>query len=340
MRLTILRVAIKEANLLDGITAGVTGNAGDIDDTKSRAVVGLVGETIDDVLVVVDGAGRALEETSVDGSFEIGDVEDVGGGVAVRGRTDLFLLVELVVEKEIFHGLIDKPALVAVGVANVRGAGDDDGVLLVGHIHDSQSVLVECEADLALIVLLAGSSVDDALSVMYIAILANATGRRGFFGIGNIDHEEATSASGVAGIGTGSTTDSVDHVDFLVRDDVVRGSEAGEKGDILLLAKDLGLLDVEQLVEVKDLQSVVSGLGANIGVILDDLDVTPTDHFGLGVETTEIHERAILLELDKSDTISLADNAELTFALLGCPTPNIVADHACGAQILMTEEAS
>lgn len=48
----ILGIDIKEADLLNLRTVRVLADAGDIDDAETGGVVGLVGETIDDVLAV------------------------------------------------------------------------------------------------------------------------------------------------------------------------------------------------------------------------------------------------------------------------------------------------
>jgi hypothetical protein len=120
------------------------------------------------VLVVVDRSLGRLIETGVDGSLEVADVEDVGGGVVDEtaelscGGAGLVQLVELVVEEESSHGFVDDPALVRVGVADVGGFADDDGVLLVGCVVDGQGVLVVAEADLLAEVLFVGAAVDDA----------------------------------------------------------------------------------------------------------------------------------------------------------------------------------
>lgn len=338
-------MAIEKTDLLNRATSGVLGNAGDVDNAETGAVVSLVGETVDDVLVVVDGAGRALEVAGVDGLLEVGDVEDVGGGVAVGGGADGVNLIEFVVEEEIAHGRVDDPALVAVGVADVGGAGDNGGVLLVGHVHDGEGVLVEGEADLAARVLLAWALVDDALGIVDVAVLANAAGGDGVLGVGDIDHEESTGAGGVAGVGSGAAADAVDHVDLLVGDEVVGSADAGEESDVLLLAEGLGLeprvppvLHVQELVEVEDLDTVATGLGANVGIVANDLDVAPAGHLGLGIEAAEICDAASeTVDLDESDTVSLANNTELA-AGLGGPSPDVVASQALGTQILVAQE--
>lgn len=158
-------MAIKESHLLEPLTGGVLSHGAYIDDAKSRAVVGLVRQAINNVLVVVDRLDWRLVQALVSRLGEGADVEDVRRGVAVCGLAGLVLLIELVVEEEVRHVLrVDDPALVRVGGARVRGGGDLLGGGLVGHIDDGEGVFVVVEADLLAIVLGVWALVNDALS--------------------------------------------------------------------------------------------------------------------------------------------------------------------------------
>jgi hypothetical protein len=42
----VFRVDIEEAGLFDAVAGGILGKAGDVDNAKTRCVVGLVGETV------------------------------------------------------------------------------------------------------------------------------------------------------------------------------------------------------------------------------------------------------------------------------------------------------
>ena len=175
-KLIILREDIEVGNLLDLAAVGVLGNGADIEDTETGLVVGLVGETLVDELVVVDGAGSGLVVTSVLGLLKVGDVPDVGdretvlggrvGGSA--GRVDL-TLVKLIVHDKVClpHG-VENPALVGVGCTDVGSARDDlsgVGTILVGHIVDGEGVLVVAIADVTAEIFLVRSAVHNALSV-------------------------------------------------------------------------------------------------------------------------------------------------------------------------------
>ena len=125
---------------------------------------------------MVNGLLGRLVKASVDRSLKVADVEDVGRSVVdettelSRRRAGLVELIELVVEEEYGHGLVDDPALVRVGVADVWGRTDDGGVLLVGGIVDSQGVFVVTEADLLTHVFRVRALVDHTLCVVNIAI--------------------------------------------------------------------------------------------------------------------------------------------------------------------------
>jgi len=73
---------------------------------------------------------------------------------------------------------VNDPALVGVGGACVRGAGNDGCgayALLVGYVVDGKSILVVTVAYVAPVILLVGSTVDDALSIVRVTILGRAT---------------------------------------------------------------------------------------------------------------------------------------------------------------------
>lgn len=175
-KLIVLREDIKVGDLLDLAAVGVLGDGADVKDAETGLVVGLVGETLVDELVVVDGAGGGLIVTGVLGLLEVGDVPDVcdretvlGGRVGGSAGGVDFTLVKLIVHDKVGlpHGVED-PALVGVGCADVRSARDDlsgVGAVLVGHIVDGEGVLVVAVADVTAKVLLVGSAVHNALGV-------------------------------------------------------------------------------------------------------------------------------------------------------------------------------
>jgi hypothetical protein len=160
----ILGVDVERADFPEARCRWVLKDRADIDNTQTATVVGLVRETRDNILVVVDRADGGLIGTCVLGRREILDVEDVGGGVAVSGGARTVHFVELVVEEEVgVVVFVNEPALVSVAGADVGGLRDLDWVLLVGYVGNGECVLVKVEADLLTDIFLIGALVNDAL---------------------------------------------------------------------------------------------------------------------------------------------------------------------------------
>jgi len=115
-RVVILGIDVKEPDLGRARPRRVGGDAADVDDAETAAVVALEGKLgVDDVLVVVDAVRRRPEEARLLGRLERADVPEVGNGVAGRAGADAVVLVVFVVEDE--EGLVlwvDDPALVGV----------------------------------------------------------------------------------------------------------------------------------------------------------------------------------------------------------------------------------
>jgi len=228
----IRRVDVKVSNLFDLGAVGELGDAGDVEDAEAGLVVGLVVKTVVDVLVVVDGAGRGLVVAGDDGRLEVLDVPDVGHGEAVLGGrvngsavgVDL-ALVELIVHDDVGlpHG-IENPALMGVGSTDVRSARDDCTSVteanLVGDVVDGQGVLVVAVANVTAVVLLVRSTVDNALSVVSVAILTVATRDVGLDGVVHVDKHGSTS-TGVIATGTTASTAGDGVVLLVVGDDGV-----------------------------------------------------------------------------------------------------------------------
>lgn len=79
------------------------------------------------------------------------------------------------------------------------------------------------------------------------------------------------------------------------------------------------------------------GLGSNVGVVTDDLDITPDDILGdLVGQAAEVRKVAVLENLNESSTVSLTDKSELAAARR--PTPDVVAFASVAAHILVTQE--
>lgn len=143
----ILGINIKETNFPKLGPVGGSSNSADVNDSEARAVVRHVGLSVEDVEVVVDSLGSRGVGSSVDWPGEAADVPNVGGSLCVAFWRGVFLLIELVVEKKVSHGVVCEPALVGVGCARVGGAGDNLDGGFDGDIVDGQGVFVVGEAD-------------------------------------------------------------------------------------------------------------------------------------------------------------------------------------------------
>lgn len=163
--LVILGVAVEETGLLEQLAAGLAVHGADIDNAETAAVVGLVGEAVEDVLVVVDGLDGGLVGAGEFRFAEVLDVKDVGSGVAVGSSAGLVHLIELIVEEEEVHlDGVGEPALVGVCGTGVRSLGENLGLATVGDIHDGEGVFVVVEANFSAPEANIWASVDNALS--------------------------------------------------------------------------------------------------------------------------------------------------------------------------------
>lgn len=213
-----------------------------------------------------------------------------------------------------------------VSGALVGGARDDGRLGLIGDVVDGEGVLVVREAELLAVVLSVGASVDGALGIVGVAILSGASGVDGVLGVRDIDHVETTGAELAA--------DGDDGVGGLGAHDVVGAAEASEVGDVGLDGEGLGLAaDAEELLEVEDLETVALGLGTDVGVVLDDLDVAPKGVVGLDGETTNVLDAAVAEDLDEGGTVNLTDDTELA-AIARSPTPDVVTLELDGKSVL------
>lgn len=208
---------VKVGHLLDLLPAGHERHGAHIEHRVSESVVALVGEAINDKLVVVDAAAGTGELARLLGALELGDVPDVGHGVGVLpGVGDVDLIV-LVVEDEVCLPLgVEDPALVGVGDAFVGGLGDDLDVGLVLDVVarksvsvcmksegtsrrclHGQGVLVVAVADIPAPVLEVRPTVDEALRIVHVTILTSTTERSRIGGVSQVKEDKTSTQSAV-----------------------------------------------------------------------------------------------------------------------------------------------
>jgi hypothetical protein len=298
-------------------------------------VVGLEGKAVVDELVVVDHAGGGLVVAGDLGGFEVLDIPNVGDSETfLSGGSDSsavgvdLALIELVVHDEMgLPVLVGDPALVGVRGAGVGSAGDDGSsadTLLVGDVVDGQSVLVVTVADITSVVLLVRTTVHDALSVVSVAVLGRATLNVRLGDIISVDEDGSTS-TGVVTTGTSTAAKSDSVVLLLVRTDSVRasGNTLGEvnPSNVGLDVEGLRVLwrELEELLHVKELNTVADTLRSDDESVLQDLHLAPDDRIVLGGEPAKVLEFTFLGDLRKRGTVGLTNGNELA-ALVG-PSP-------------------
>jgi len=113
--IVILRIHVKETNLLDVSPSRIASQTRNVQNPKPRPVVALVRLPVHHELVVVYPPRRTAVETGLFRRGERPDVPDVGHGAALDSGADRVGFVEFVVEEEEFLPLgVGYPALVGV----------------------------------------------------------------------------------------------------------------------------------------------------------------------------------------------------------------------------------
>lgn len=112
----VLRVDIEEALDRDTLASRVFADGANVVYPDTSTIVALVGESINDVQVVVNTLAVSGVECS--GGFrvaQVGKVDDVGDWATGRSWTDSFLLIELVVKQNVLVPVaLCPPTLMAV----------------------------------------------------------------------------------------------------------------------------------------------------------------------------------------------------------------------------------
>lgn len=158
---------VQPGDFTDRVAGRIAGDGTDVEYPQAGAVVGLVVETIDDVLVMVDGLDLRAVDTRVLGVLQVTNVPDVGDRVPRSGRANTPLLVELVVKNEELLVLrVQDPALVSVGSAFIADARYDVcDIGLVRDIVNGQGVLIVAVADVSALVPLIRTSARKTLAL-------------------------------------------------------------------------------------------------------------------------------------------------------------------------------
>lgn len=201
----VLWVDVEEAFNGNALSSWVLTNRTNIVNPKTGTIVGLIGESIDDVKVVIDSLMVGCEEcTCCLGIAEVGEIDDVSDGTASSSHTNLINLIEFVVEKnELVPVALSPPALMAVGGTRVRKTRDNLGrwvTVLASAIVDSYCVLIVTDADITPPESTVRPVILDALRIVNVSILASASRRSGLGGILQINVLKTSLASLVTGL--------------------------------------------------------------------------------------------------------------------------------------------
>ena len=100
LKAIILGVNVNPGHLADGLACGVLGDGANIEDTETSTVIGLVDETVDNILVMIDCLDLGLVLSSLLGLLKVADVPNVCNRVPRHGWACSSDLVELVVKYE------------------------------------------------------------------------------------------------------------------------------------------------------------------------------------------------------------------------------------------------
>lgn len=95
----IFGVNIEETNLLHTSTSRIRRNAGDVKNTKTSAVVGLIRFAVLDVLVMVDGFLTRFVVPSLCGELKGADVPNIGDREPIGRRATTAILIVLIIHK-------------------------------------------------------------------------------------------------------------------------------------------------------------------------------------------------------------------------------------------------
>lgn len=162
-----------------------------------------------------------------------------------------------------------------------------------------------------------GTTVDNALGIVSVAILGRATLDVRLSDVIGVD-VDGTTGAGIVAAGATTTAESSNVVLLLVGTDSV-GASSNTLGEVDprnvgLNVEGLGLLgrELKQLLHVEELDTMADTLRANDESILEDLHLAPDDRVVLCGKTSEILELTLLGDLGECSTVGLANGNELT----------------------------
>ena len=196
----------------------------------------------------------------------------------------------------------------------IRSDRYDLGPFLVGHIIDSQGVLVVTIADLAASISLVRTLVDQTLSVVNVSVLTGTSSLSWVSRVGDVQEDQTTTALGCSWSGA----DDVNEVRVIVGQDVVSTSiweateETGQVSSWIECHWTVLVVQRQELVKVKDLHMVIECLGGDDQVVLVCTDLAPS----AGWCASGLWEAADIAELTSIGDLKFSASSEEN----GCST--------------------
>jgi len=244
---------------------------GSIQNPQTAAIIRLKRSVPDRILIMVDHLLARIKRVNLCGGRKRGNVPDHGARVVFA----VVELIEFVVEEEV--GLVGvKPALVSVLVSGVTLACDHSGGGFVADVDNGEGVFVVAEADFVSYEGGVRAVIDDALRVVDVTVVGEATGESGVDGVADVNHVETCTAR--------LTSDAVRETGLFVNGDVVAISELIVMCGLLELDNSRGreiaaekrdAFGGAELFEVKNLHAVSTCLADNESVVLVHFNISP-----------------------------------------------------------------
>jgi len=278
----------------------------DLEDLRASTVVGLVHVPIVRVAVVVDCISVVEEKLYELGVIEILAVEDERPGFRITAA-----FVQLIIRINVSM-LFVEPSLVCITAAQISCPGELNWIGSVCDIDHSQCVFVEGSTDLLAYVLRIRAVVNNAVSIMCVAIGAEAASIRRLQ-IGDVhDVKAAATAVGSNRVGTGCVL--IDH-------NVVRIAEITEVGIRRMLSRGGHTPEPEEVV---DLHSMTTGLAHEVGTVVVHLDVPPSAGACVRPNVHKVLRIHWIGDIHEHNTLTNTVDCILISSLGVGPTPNVI----------------
>ena len=295
----------------------------DVQDAQATAVVALVQQVAQHVVVVVNGGVVRNVSVQVEGVVQILHIEDEGGGVDPVVELVGFVVAH---EEAVVFG---QPALVHVAHVVVSHLADLLHVGGVRHVHNGDVVRVATKRDLFALVVGVRTVVDHHLRIVGVARLFPGAQNGGVERVVDVDHVQTTACS------VGAHANGV--TGFLVDHNVVRTPESVVVGVGLKLGGD-DQQGVHQLGEVHDLHAMSREFADHKDVVVEHLGVAPgVVAFDERGQSTQVHRIQRIGHFHEGRARAQAQDGKFTPAFWIHPTPDVVGARGA-AQVFQGDE--